>query len=86
MAIKKNITLKDNFNENVYFADAYIKVENISGDKSRISYTYGIYKTAGGDLLKRFTKSFVPDMDGGNFIKQAYMELKSVEFVGSADV
>jgi len=63
--------------------NAYVKVESVSANKNSaqasVSFTDG---------AKAITKSYVfsPNMDGDNFIKQAYAHLKTLpEFAGAED-
>lgn len=63
--------------------DAYIKVENIAGTKNNISTNISFT-----DNNKSFCKSyqFVPLLNGENFIKQAYLHLKTLpEFADAVD-
>lgn len=86
MALSQNITLKNNFDENSTFANAYIKVESIVGNKNEIAAKVAWLKSADGNVLTRKTYIFSPALDGQNFIAQAYLHLKSLpEFAGAAD-
>jgi hypothetical protein len=61
----------------------YIKVESVSGTKDKVNCTVSYT----GEKVK-FQKSyeFQPNLDGENFIKQAYMNLKTLpEFAGAID-
>lgn len=62
---------------------AYIKVERVDSSKSAAI----AYATYSGDAIKgNKTFDFVPNMNGGNFIKQAYEHLKTLpEFAGATD-
>jgi hypothetical protein len=62
---------------------AYIKVERVSANKDSasmdVSFTEGEKKTSS-------SYTFKPNLDGGNFIKQAYDYLKSLpEFASAQD-
>ena len=86
MAIKKQITLKSNFGDNVVFNDAYMKINTLSGDKNKIEFQLYIFKQIDGLLIERKLFSFVPNLDGANFIKQGYEHLKTLpEFAGAID-
>lgn len=68
----------------VVFKDAYIKVLSTAGGKDCQNVSVQI---SSGE--KQFIKGyeFCPDMDGPNFIKQAYLYLKTLpEFEGAEDV
>jgi hypothetical protein len=86
MALKKQITLKSNFGDDVLFNDAYIKIENVTGNKLQIRADVSIHKKVDEQIIERTYYAFVPSMDGGNFIKQAYEHLKTLpEFAGATD-
>jgi len=63
--------------------DCYIKVQSVSGNKdvakAQVSFS--------GDKFVGFKSyDFAVNLEGGNFIKQAYEHLKSLEeFAGSMD-
>lgn len=68
---------------NVSVVDAYIKVESVDGTKNNASAKVSI--KSGNDIFISM-HSFVPDMDGKNFIAQAYDYLKTLpEFAGAVD-
>jgi hypothetical protein len=63
--------------------NAYIKVDRVSANKDSasadVSFTEGEKKTSS-------SYTFKPNLDGGNFIKQAYDYLKTLpEFAGAQD-
>jgi hypothetical protein len=62
---------------------AYIKVERVDSSKSAAI----AYVTYSGDAVKgNKTFEFVPNLDGKNFIAQAYDYLKTLpEFAGATD-
>ena len=63
--------------------NAYVKVESVSGSKEVV--TANVTTTA-GDISKAKFYQFRPDLDGPNFIKQAYEHLKTLpEFIGAVD-
>lgn len=64
--------------------DVCIKVSDMYGNKDNINFqVVGIYN---GQQIFSGSYSFVPTLDGDNFIKQAYMHLKSLhDFAGSVD-
>jgi hypothetical protein len=84
MALKKTIT-RSAFGQSVSVPDAYIRVESISGTKSMIHADIAI-ATADGQRVDFLKIGFQPNMDGGNFIKQAYEHLKTLpDFAGAVD-
>lgn len=73
------MALKKDFEHNgVQVTGGYLKVANISGDKNRVAFVLSYSVDANHDALKTDQFSFVPNMDGGNFIKQAYEYLKTL--------
>ena len=86
MALNKAMKLNDNFGEQVSFDETYIKVEDVGGTKENVSATVNIYKAKGGQFLFLFRTNFVPNMDGKNFIAQAYEHIKTLpEFADATD-
>jgi hypothetical protein len=87
MALKKTVSLQDNFEVSVEFKDAYIKVESVSGDKSNVQFVVGYYKDDSKTKCLCVTQhEFNPDLSGENFIKQAYAKMKTLpEFAGAQD-
>lgn len=79
MALQKNIELASNLGVNVSFTGAYIKVGNIKGNKDNISFTYDILDQKNGKVLTTKATFFEPDLNGSNFIQQAYSHLKTLE-------
>jgi hypothetical protein len=64
----------------------YIKVESVSGDKANIKASVTFTDETTNEQLVRKDYSFVPNMDGGNFIAQAYNYLKTLpDFAGAVD-
>jgi len=64
--------------------NCYIKVEAVSGGKDNVVASV-LFKSDTVAFTK--TYEFVPDMDGSNFIKQAYEHIKTLaEFVNAEDV
>lgn len=86
MAISQTIELMDNFGERIVFADAYIRVDGVDADKTRAVMRVSVRSGQSGRSLESRTYSFVPDMNGPNFIRQAYLHLKTLpEFAGATD-
>lgn len=104
MALRKTVTLEDNFRRPAVFTDAYIRVNAVTGSKHRVEAHVGFYSpdpqpatvpavdgraavpNADSNFLCTKQYSFVPDMNGGNFIAQAYAALKrEPEFAGATD-
>lgn len=73
------MALKQDFEHNgVKVAGGYLKVANVTGDKNRVAFVLSYSVDAKNDALKTNQFSFVPNMEGGNFIKQAYENLKTL--------
>jgi hypothetical protein len=89
MAIQKTIQhTPDGFETPSVLNNAYIRVEGLHGDKNRISINVVFYKKQDDIMVQALAKfySFSPLMDGGNFIKQGYIHLKTLpEFAGATD-
>ena len=86
MALKKQVTLKSNFGDDVIFNNAYIKVVALSGNKESMRIEVGTHKAADSVALDRQQYYFAPNLDGKNFIAQAYNHLKTLpEFAGATD-
>lgn len=86
MALTKSLTLVDNFNELVFFTDAYIKVFQANSTKETCTATYKIMKDSNGQVLQEHLTAFPLDLDGPNPIKQAYLYLKTLpEFADATD-
>lgn len=86
MALARQITLKSNFGDDVVFNSAYIKVKSLMGNKKSMRIDVEIHKAAEGVVIDYRNYSFAPNLDGKNFIAQAYEYLKTLpEFVGASD-
>jgi len=86
MALEKTLTLIDNFNEPVVFRNAYIRVESITGNKSKLDAIVSTYKKVNDLKLATGWYSFTPVLNQTNFISQAYEHLKTLpEFAGAVD-
>lgn len=63
--------------------EAYIKVVSVSGTKDDVSANVETRTDIGSSYS---LIAFKPDMDGANFIKQAYEHMKTLpEFAGAQD-
>jgi len=86
MALIKTVVLKNNFQEQSTFQNAYVKIESINGTKNKIFAKVVYCKQKDGVKIKRENFSFTPSLDGRNFIAQAYDHLKTLpEFAGATD-
>lgn len=86
MAIKKTLTMENNFGEQSVFNDCYIKVSSVSVTQQNINATVVYMRDKMGKILNTETFYFTPDLQGENFIKQAYQYIKTLpKFSGSVD-
>lgn len=87
MALSKDISLENNFGETSVFQNAYFAVHSVQATKENALVSVCVHSESKDRLLTEKFYDFTPDMDGPNFIKQAYLHLKTLpEFVGAVDV
>lgn len=86
------MALKLNMNIDVPLAglvnlDAYVKVEKIIATNMHAdAFVKSRKDDANGHVVREWSVSFVPDMDGPNCIRQAYLHLKTLpEFADAVD-
>lgn len=86
MALKKDFEItKRGFDGSLVAKDAYIKTESVGGTKFSVSAEISI-TSKDGELIEKKYCVFQPNMDGPNFIKQAYEHIKTLpEFEGAED-
>ena len=86
MALKKQISTNVRLVGQVQI-DSYIRISNIVGNKNEITANAVFHKNnADGEIFQAGAYTFKPSMDNGNFIKQSYEHLKTLEeFVGASD-
>jgi pyridoxal/pyridoxine/pyridoxamine kinase len=84
MALTQEITLKDSFGDDRVFQNAYIKVDQISGNKGLLQVVIGIYKEQGQNKIDAVSTGFFPSLDGKNFIAQAYDHVKTIDNFSNA--
>jgi hypothetical protein len=85
MALTKNIQVQF-AGKQIDFENAYIKVMSAGGSKNEATASVSYFDKQNGSVFKQSIVSFLPTMDGGNFIKQAYEHLKTLEeFAGAVD-
>ena len=87
MALIKNISLIDNFGDEKQFANCYIKVHSLTGNKNQMRVSIAIYREKNGQNISNQEIIFSPDLSGSNFIEQAYNAMKNDQrFAGATDV
>lgn len=80
------MVLKSNFGDEVVFKNAYIKVVALFGNKDLMRIEVATHKDVDGVVVDRQQHYFVPNLEGKNFIIQAYEHLKTLpEFEGAID-
>jgi hypothetical protein len=83
LSIDKTITVAT---KDVVFDAAYIKVTTVQGDKNKVIASYEFRTESNGVGFAWAASEFVPDMNGSNFISQAYLHLKTLpEFLNATD-
>jgi hypothetical protein len=86
MAIKKDMTLTDNFGIDVIIKDAYTRVATIEGSKIAMVAVVETWNAdmSHGVMVERI--DFKPALDGKNFISQAYDHIKTLPaYTGAVD-
>jgi hypothetical protein len=80
MAIKTNFTIKQaGVDSPAVVSNAYCKVESVSGDKNFVVADIGIYSADQSEKVSAMRSTFKPEMNGSNFIAQAYVHMKSLD-------
>lgn len=86
MALQKTLSLKNNFQTDSVFSDAYVKIEFLTVTKNNIVANVSIKKSKESSILRVTKHEFAIDLDLANPIKQAYNHLKTLpEFAGATD-
>jgi hypothetical protein len=86
MALQKNITLKTNFDTDIVFERAYIKVRSINMSKDAAQINVDFCSGVNGKVIDMKQYNFVAKLEGNNPIAQAYDYLKTLpEFAGAVD-
>lgn len=67
--------------------DGYLRVTEVSGSKNRVAFSVSFSVASDTEAVKYEDFNFVPDMDGDNFIKQAYEYMKTLpDYADATDV
>jgi hypothetical protein len=86
MALKKTLTLISNFKTDVTFCDCYVKVTFVKSTKQSSTVTYEIFDASKENVLQTREFIFAHNLEGINFIAQAYNHLKTLpDFAGATD-
>ena len=85
MALEKHAFFeRKGFEGKLIAKNAYWKIEQVSGNKNSMSVE--ICATVNGEQVERFVSVFTPNLDGKNFIAQAYEHLKTLpDFANAID-
>jgi hypothetical protein len=85
MALKKNFVLQFH-DQSIVLPDAYCKVLRLLGTKDELIFDVDIKDTQDGKSYRVLSHKFAPNLNGANFIAQAYEHLKTLpEFSGAID-
>jgi len=85
MALKVNAKVEA-FGRTLDFPSAYAKVESVRADKNYVEANVVVKDQANGVVLSSEQYYFASNLEGANFIQQAYEHLKTLpEFAGAED-
>lgn len=87
MALQSSITeTRQHFTGQLVCNSAYWRIDQIIWNKQGLTFVVNAYATNQGPMLYSDKFSFAPELDGDNFIKQAYQFLKTLpEFSDAVD-
>jgi hypothetical protein len=86
MALQKTVSLTTNFDTNITFENAYIRVDNVNIKKGFGKAFVFIQKEKDGQILQKKNYTFEYDLNGVNPISQAYQHIKTLsEFTDAVD-
>ena len=67
-------------------SQAYVKVQSVLGDKNNVAVEVAFFADSTQQPFTNKRYEFTPDLDGSNFIQQAYEYLKTLpEFADATD-
>lgn len=85
MALSQSLSMKVG-SRSVQFDNAYARVSEYHGTKSRMSFVVAWSETPGTDMLRQDTYMCDLDINGENPVRQAYLHLKTLpEFANAVD-
>lgn len=83
MALKKDLVVqKTGFDGFLVAKNAYWKITKLTGNKDSMNVEISAF--VGDEIIDRQMSNFKPQIDGVNFIAQAYGHLKSTAFFQDA--
>ena len=77
MALEQSISFKTQYGD-ITVDGVYIKVCQVTASKTDGSAHVRFYKGKDGNLLKEYNIDFPVNLDGRNFIEQAYVHMKTL--------
>jgi hypothetical protein len=85
MALEKNVTVvKQNFAGELVAKNAYWKITKLAGSKHLMNVEIDAF--VNNEKIDGYISSFVPNLEGKNFIAQAYDHLKTLpNFANATD-
>lgn len=80
------VLIESGFNKTL--ENAYIKIINQNGDKTKIALNIGVYDKKDGNLISTDYFEFIPDLSESakNFLEQGYMQLKANKYLNAVDI
>lgn len=85
MALKKTYTIGV-YGQQIVVPDAYIKIATLTGSKDGMRAIAEVRVQKDGEFISKHDFVFVPELDGSNFIAQAYEHAKKQpQFEGAQD-
>lgn len=80
------VETKKHYDGELVCKTAYWRVDQLAGNKAGMTITVNAYSEPSGLLLSSKQCFFVPELNTDNFIKQAYLHLKTLpEFSDAVD-
>lgn len=79
MALRSLVTING-----VIINDCYIKISTINGDKHKIMIDVHYKANSDGSPIYAYTFAYTPNLEGGNFIQQGYLYLKTLDQFANA--
>lgn len=87
MALKKTLSLQNNFGDFQTIPDAIIEVNAVTAKTDRVTAYVDLKKSPESSVLEVRQYSFLAQENGPDFFKQAYSHLKTLpEFEGAVEV
>lgn len=82
-------TITNTTSKSIVINNSYIKINNFTGDKDKITIYVGMYDKKDGTMIMSKNYDFIPNISdsSSNFIKQGYEYLKTLdEFKSATDL